>query len=129
MGNAAKLLMLSCVVAQVAGCGTGAALEYGDAAAHFNEGELLKKGEPYLEKKIVVKGTVSKHDIRDAEDCMVYLEHSICCNFGDLKTMAQNCTEGDTIFVMGILKRLEEGDILLEPAMKRDPNADFNPQQ
>ena len=114
-------------VAQLAGCGPGAALEYGDAAAHFNEGAVLEKGEPYIGRKIVVKGVVSKHDVTDPENCKVYLGHSICCNFGDLKRMAEGCTEGDTVFVGGILKRREEGDILLEPAMKRDPKAEFNP--
>ncbi|RCS47673.1 hypothetical protein DTL42_14230 [Bremerella cremea] len=127
MRSAVILVMLSFFVVQVAGCGSGAALEYGDAAAHFNEDKLLEKGEPYLGEKIVVKGTVTKHDITDPENSKVYLGHSICCNFGDLKKMAENCNEGDSIFVMGILKRLEDGDILLEPAMKRDPKAEFNP--
>ena len=127
MRNMTMLAILSICLIQVAGCGSGVGLEYGDAAAHFNEDKVLEKGEPYLGKKIVVKGIVSKHDVTDPENCKVFLGHSICCNFGDLKRMAEGCTEGDTVFVGGILKRCEEGDILLEPAMKRDSKAEFKP--
>ena len=102
-------------------------MEYGDAAAHFNENKVLEKGEPYLGKKIVVRGVVSKHDLTDPENCKVYLGHSICCNFGDLKRMAEDCPVGETVFVGGVLKQCQEGDIQLEPAMKRDPKAEFNP--
>lgn len=122
-----SLAMLSILVVQVAGCGSGMGLEYGDAAAHFNEDAVLLKAEQYIGKKIVVKGVVSKHDVTDPENCKVFLAHSICCNFGHLKRMAEDCAEGDTVFVKGVLKRCEEGDILLEPAMKRDPKAEFNP--
>ena len=73
----------------LAGCGSGALLEYGDAAAHFHEDAVLAKAEPYLGKKIVVKGVVSKQDLIDPENCKIYLGHSICCNLGDLKKMAQ----------------------------------------
>ena len=123
----AQCTLLSILVAHVAGCGSGIALEYGDAVAHFNEENVLEKGEPYLGKKIVVKGVVSKHDVTDPENCKVYLGHSICCNFGRLKSMAEGCDEGETVFVGGILKQCEDGDILLDPAMKRDPKAEFNP--
>jgi hypothetical protein len=122
-----KLAMVSMLTIAIVGCGTGMGLEYGDAAAHFNEDKVLEKGEPYLGQKIVVKGVVSKHDVTDPENCKVYLGHSICCNFGELNRMAEGCTEGDTVFVMGILNRCEAGEILLEPAMKRDPKAEFNP--
>jgi len=87
MRSAVVLVMLSFFVAQVVGCGS---LEYREAAAHFNENTLLENGEPYLGKKIVVKGTVSKHEITDPENSKVYLGHSICCNFGDLQKMAEN---------------------------------------
>ena len=121
------LAMVSMLTIAVVGCGQGFQLDYGEAAAHFNEDKVMEKGEPYLGQKIVVKGVVLKHDVTDPENCKVYLGHSICCNFGDLNRMAEGCTEGDTVFVMGILKRCETGNILLEPAMKRDPKAEFRP--
>lgn len=121
------MVLLSILMVPVSGCGPGAALEYGEAAAHFNEDKVLEEGEQYIGKKIVIKGIVTQHDLADAENCKVYLGHSICCNFGDLKRMAEGCNAGDTVFVGGILKRCEKGDIVLEPAMKRDSKAEFNP--
>ena len=78
-------------------------------------------------KKITVKGVVTKHDLTDPQNCMVYLGEGIACNFGHLKAMAESYKVGDEVYVDGFLERLEEGDILLVPAMGRDPEAPFHP--
>ncbi len=127
MKHLGKLSILLCVVLQLTGCGQGWGLEYSDSAAHFNEDAVLEKAKPYVGKKIVVKGIVTRQDLSNPENCKVYLGHSICCNMGDLQRMVKGCEVGDTIFVGGILKNCEEGNVLLEPAMKRDPKAEFNP--
>ncbi len=127
MKHLVKLLILCCAVSHFIGCSQGWKMEYGDAVAHFTENSVAEKGKPYVGKKIVVKGVVTKHDLTDPENCKVYLGHSICCNFGDLKKMAEGYSEGKTVFVGGFLKHCEEGNILLEPAVGRDPKAEFNP--
>jgi len=127
MQHLGKLSLLSFVLFQLTGCGQGWGLEYGDAAAHFNEDAVVEKAKPFLEKKIVVKGVVTKQDLSDPENSRIHLNHSICCNLGDLQRMAEGCKVGETVFIGGILKHCEQGNVLLEPAMKRDPKAEFNP--
>ena len=122
-----KLSILSVLLVQMTGCGQGWDMEYGDAVAHFNEDAVLEKANPYLGKKIVIKGVVTKQNLTDPENCKVYLGHSICCNLGDLQRMAEGYTVGKTVYISGFLKRCDEGDILLEPAVGRDPEADFSP--
>lgn len=127
MKHLGKLSILSLVLIQLTGCGQGWEMEYGDAAAHFNEDAVVEKAKPFLGEKIVVKGVVTKQDLTDPENCKIYLGHSICCNLGDLQRMAEGYTVGKTVFIGGFLKRCEEGDVLLEPAVGRDPKAEFNP--
>ena len=43
--------------------------------------------------------------------------------------MAESCEVGDEVYVDGVLKRCNEGDVLIDPAMFRDPNAPFNPKE
>lgn len=127
MNHFFKLSIVLCVLFQLIGCGQDWGLEYGDAAAHFNEDAVVEKAKPFVGKKIVVKGVVTKQDLSNPENCKVYLGHSICCNMGDLQRMAEGCEVGDTVFVGGFLKHCEDGNVLLEPAMKRDSKAEFNP--
>ncbi len=74
-----------------------------------------------------VKGVVTRQDVSDPENSRIYPGHSICCNSGDPKAMVASDTAGKTAFAGGCLKRCEDGDILLEPAVGRDPRADFIP--
>jgi hypothetical protein len=41
--------------------------------------------------------------------------------------MAEGYTVGKTVFIDGFLARCEPGDIELEPAVVRDPKAEFHP--
>ena len=113
----------------LAGCGKEWGLEYGDAAAQFNEDTLLEKAKPFVGKKITVKGVVTKQNLTDPENCRIYLSHSICCNLGDFQRMAEGYTVGKTVFITGFLERCEEGDILLQPAVGTEPNGEFNPNE
>ena len=107
------------------GC-EGWKLDYGKPVAQFLEKDLSTMGKAYLGKKITVKGKVSKVLIHPVQ-AKVFLESGIECNLGKFTRMAENCKVGDEIFVDGILKRLEKGEALLDPAVLRDPNADFVP--
>jgi hypothetical protein len=109
------------------GCGEGWQMDYGQPAAQFIEDAVLEKAKPYVGQKITVKGVVTRHDLSDPENCKIYLGNSICCNLKSFKRMAEGYKVGKTVFIDGILKRCEEGDILLEPAVGRDPEAEFKP--
>ena len=109
------------------GCTKSWKLDYGQPAAQFDESTLLEKGQPYVGKKITVKGVVVRQDLSDPNNCKIYLGHGICSNFGDFKKMAESYTTGRTVFIDGFLERCEQGDILLSPAMGRDPSAPFDP--
>jgi hypothetical protein len=46
---------------------------------------------------------------------------------GEFKAMAEDCKIGETVYMDGFLVRCESGDVLLDPAMKRDSSAPFTP--
>ena len=107
------------------GCGKGYELDYGQPTAQFLAKDLPSKAKSYLGEKITVKGTVTRVDISNPSSSRIYLKEGIECNLGSFKAMATSCKIGDTVFVDGLLKRCDAGDILIEPAMLRDPNAKF----
>jgi hypothetical protein len=115
------------IVLPDSGCWKAAQMDYGQPAAQFNEEAVLTKAKPYVGQKITVKGVVTRQDLSDGNNCRIYLGHSICCNLGKFKEMAAGYTVGKTVSIDGFLKRCEEGDILLEPALGRDPHAEFKP--
>ena len=107
------------------GCGKGYELDYGQPTAQFLAKDLPLKAKTYVGKKITVKGTVTRVDISDPNTSRIYLKDGIECNLGKFKAMATSCKIGDTVFVDGFLKRCDDGDILIEPALLRDPTAKF----
>ena len=111
--------------ALLVGCGKGCALDYGQPAAQFLAKDLPLKAKTYVGKKITVKGTVTRVDISDPNTSRIYLKEGIECNLGRFKAMATSCEIGDTVFIDGFLKRCASGDILIEPALLRDPTAKF----
>ena len=82
-----------------------------------------------MREKITVKGVVTRHDLSDPDNQLLYLGHGICCNFGDNQSMAESYRIGTIVYIDGILKRCLPDDVLLEPAMGRDPTASFKPMQ
>ena len=106
---------------------TGWKMDYGKPAAQFHQESLPEKGKPYIGKKVTVKGTVERVDLSDPENAWVHLEGGIRCNFGEFRLVAEGNKIGDGVYVDGFLRRCEPGDILLDPAMGRDPTAPFNP--
>lgn len=103
-------------------------MDYGKPAAQFLQEDLDSKGKAFVGNKITVKGTVAKVDGSDPNAARVYLTGGIECNLGKFKVMAESCKVGDIVYMDGLLVRCESGDVLLDPAMQRDPSAPFTPQ-
>jgi hypothetical protein len=119
-------LVLLIVSGFVSGCGKGWQMDYGQPAAQFLQEDLAAKGKSYVGKKITVKGTVTKVAVGDPKSAWIHLTGGIRCNLGKFKAMAEYSKVGDTVYVDGFLKQCEEGDMLIEPAMLRDPTAPFS---
>lgn len=123
------VLMLLILAGIGSGCGKGWEMDYGKPAAQFLQADLATKGQAFIGKKITVKGTVTKVDVSTPDAARVYLEGGIQCDLGKFKAMAERCKIGETVYVDGFLERCEEGDILIDPAMLRDPTAPYSPKQ
>ena len=119
------LLLTTIASVALVGCGKGWELDYGHPAAQFQQEDLASKGKAFVGKHITVKGTVTKVDISNPKSARIHLMRGIECNLGKFKAMAGSCKIGDTVCVGGFLKRCEEDDILMDPAILRDPNAQF----
>jgi len=104
-------------------------MDYEQPAAQFLSADLASQGKAFIGKKITVKGTVATIDLTDPASAWIHLEGGIRCNLGTFRAMAEGRTVGGAAYVDGILKRCEEGDILLEPALLRDPTAAFSPER
>ena len=118
------LLIMCCLIS---GC-TGWRMDYGQPAAQFLDKDVAVKGKEYVGKKITVKGTVIRIDVSNPKSAWIYLPEGIRCNLGTFKAMAENTGIGETVYVDGILAKCEEGDVVLKPAMLRDPKAPFTPK-
>jgi len=103
-------------------------MDYGKPAAQFHQESLLEKGKPYIGRKITVKGKVERVDTSNPKAAWVYLDGGIRCNFEDFAIMAKSNKVGETVYVDGFLRSCEPGDILIKPALNRDPKAPFSPQ-
>ena len=104
-------------------------MDYGKPAAQFLEQDLATRGKAYVGKKITVKGTVKKVDTSDPESAWVILSQGTRCNFGKFKAMAESYKPGKEVYVDGFLKQCKESNVLIEPAIGRDPKAPFKPQE
>ena len=111
------------------GCHKAWQMDYGEPAAQFLQAELASKARAFVGKKITVKGTVTKVDVSTPKSAAIHLAGGIRCNLGTFKAMAESCTIGDTVYVDGFLKHCREGDILMDPALLRDPGAPFSPKE
>ena len=122
------LFVALAIAAHTLGCSKSWQMDYGTPAAQFLSADLVAKGEQFVGKKITVHGTVTKIDTSDPKSAWIYLDHGVRCNFGKFQAMAAESRVGDTVSVDGFLMRCEDGNVLLEPAMLRDPTAPFSPE-
>ncbi|MGB1129619.1 MAG: hypothetical protein ACPG4K_06190 [Haloferula sp.] len=115
-----SLLLVSCSP-------KGWAMDYGKPAAQFEEGDVAVKGKGFVGKKVTVKGIVEKVDLTDPQAAWVHLSGGVRCNLGDFRAMAGGMKAGEEVYMDGFLKSCEEANVVLDPAMSRDPTAKFDP--
>jgi len=113
-----------------AGCSftKGWQLDYGKPAAQFHAHHVTSKGKPFIGRMITVKGKVLRVRNRD-DGNHIYLEHNIHCVFPTWHWGEDNLNPGDEIYVEGFLEKCTEGDVQLNPAIKRDSTASFTPTE
>lgn len=122
------ILFLLMLVGFGGACGKRGRTDYGQPVAQFLQEDVAVKAKALVGKKITVKGTVARIDVSDTRAARIHLAGGIQCNLGRLQAMAQSCKVGDTVYVDGFLERCAENDILLDPAILRDPSAPFSPE-
>jgi hypothetical protein len=103
-------------------------LTYGKSEAQFHQEQVAQKGTPYLGKRVTIKGVVTKIDVSDPEAAWLHLENGVSCFMGHYQGLSEHNKVGQTIYVDGFLERCEDGDVLLKPAVIRDPSAPFTPK-
>lgn len=121
------ILLLSILTPLITGCRKGMQMDYGEVEAQFTQDAVASKGKAFVGKKVTVRGTVTKVGISDPKAAWLELENGIRCNLGEMRKMAEGAKVGETVYVDGILERCDEGDVLIEPAILRDPTAPFTP--
>jgi|TARA_B100001079_G_scaffold269176_1_gene280910 hypothetical protein len=121
------ILITSIATVLLVGCWKGWVLDYGQPAAQFLAKDVSSKAKSYVgkNKKITIKGIVTKVNISNPNSSRIHLKEGIECNLGKFKAMATSCKIGETVYVDGFLKRCDDGDILMEPALLRDPTGKF----
>ncbi len=121
------ILITSIATVLLVGCWKGWVLDYRQPAAQFLAKDVSSKAKSYVgkNKKITIKGIVTKVNISNPNSSRIHLKEGIECNLGKFKAMATSCKIGETVYVDGFLKRCDDGDILMEPALLRDPTGKF----
>lgn len=124
------LTVLGCAVLGIFGCvfSKGWKMDYGMPVAQFEEKDVLAKGKEFVGKKVTVRGVVERVDVGEEGKAKVYLSTGIECEFGKMKAMAESCRKGEVVYVDGFLEKCEEGKVVIDPAMLRDPKAKFEPR-
>ena len=103
-------------------------MDYGEPAAQFLSANVAMQGPRYVGEKVTVQGTVTEVLPDRADGAWIYLNNGVRCNLGKFQAMAGEVSVGETVLVDGILRQCDPEDILLEPALLRDPVAPFSPQ-
>ena len=110
------------------GC-RGWTMDYGDPVAHAEAKDAAVIAQRHLGEKIVVRGTVASVDVSDPQDCVVRLEGPVMARFGDFKAMAEELQAGEIATISGIVDSVDAGVVILDPAMRRDGLAPFEPEK
>ena len=117
------------LVLSVSGCNflKGWQMDYGRVKAQFEEGDLAGKGKAFVGEKVTVRGVVKRVDLSDEGNPKVVLTQGTECHFGRMLGMAKGMSVGETVYIDGFLEKCGDGEVILKPAMSRDPKAPFNP--
>lgn len=117
------------LVLSVCGCNffKGWQMDYGRVKAQFEDADLAGKGKGFVGEKVTVRGVVKRVDFSDEGNPKVVLTQGTECHFGRMLAMAKRMKVGETVYIDGFLEKCEDGEVILKPAMSRDPKAPFNP--
>jgi|TARA_B110000196_G_C21043958_1_gene613892 hypothetical protein len=114
------------------GCGNGWKLEYGEIAAPFTSSSITGKGNPYLGKKVTVKGKVTRRSLdKESGKLTMVLDDKVHCvwygirNDDDILLTAEDYQVGEIVYFDGFLTKCEPGKVVLDPVHSRDPTAPF----
>lgn len=105
----------------------GGVMDYGAPVAQFEARDAVRLTPSYLGKKVSVRGEVLTVDTSDPARCVVRLERGVVARFGDFKVMAEQCTVGEVVYIDGIVAAVGPAEVILDPALGRDPGAPFDP--
>ena len=119
---AALFFLVSSLMLPV-GCGTGWRMDYGEPAAQFLSANVAMQGRRYVGEKVTVQGAVTEVLLDRTDGAWIYLNNGVRCNLGEFQAMAGEVSVGETVLVDGILRQCDPEDVLLEPALLRDPAA------
>ena len=124
-----KHILITIAALVLVGCYKGWILDYHEPAEQFLAKDVAIKAKSYVGRhlKITIKGIVSKVDVSNPNSSMIYLKDGIECNLGKWSRMASSCKVGEVVYIDGFLKHCDEDKVLLEPALLRDPTAEFIP--
>ena len=124
-----KHLLITIAALVLVGCSKGWILDYHEPAEQFLAKDVATQAKPYVGRhlKVTIKGIVSKADVSNPDSSMVYLKNGIECNLGKWSRMASRCKGGEVVYIDGFLKRCDDDEVLLDPAILRDPAAKFSP--
>ena len=103
-------------------------MDYGEPAAQFLSANVTMHGAKYLGEKVTIQGVVTEVMPNQPDGAWICLDHGIRCNLGEFRAMANEVSVDETVLVDGILRQCNPDDILLDPALLRDPTAPFTPQ-
>ena len=103
----------------------GWVMDYHKPHAQFHAEDIYSKAEKFIGKKVTIKGKILNVENRD-DGNHIYLEHNIHCIFPSWH-WGGNLKVGETIYIDGILKSIEDDQVFISPALKRDPLATFKP--
>ena len=107
-------------------------MDYGTPAQQFHSVDVMAHGAPYLGKKVTVKGVVKQLQIDKQLRVTLILDHQVHCDLGiqdqaGVDYYKKYTNIGDTLFIDGFLKEIDEKRAYLFPAMGRDKRAGFTP--
>ena len=126
-------LSLCLAISLLTGC-KEYALEYGEIDAQFHASSIAAKGKPYLNKKVTVKGTITKRMLdKDSGKLTMVLDHHVHCVWygsrteDDVLLSSSAYQVGTIVYFDGFLIKCEPEMVLIDPVHGRDPSAPFSP--
>ena len=123
---AAATIALTCFLLTCSSC-QGWVMDYGEPAAQFEATDAAAAARDYLRQKVSVRGVVVSVDTAALPRCVVELEGGVTAVFRGGQVHDDWCRVGEVAYLDGIVARAAPGEVVLQPAVGRDPMASFDP--